>query len=303
MFTFTDYVERSLPGLFPHDELAARFPSQPTDRTAALLEAILACYRERGGASTGPTIAIVDWPGGLTRHEQAASAARFTELGCPPFVCAPHELVCDGRTLSAGGRRIDVVQRRVLFPDFLTRADELAPLVRAYRDGLVCVVNPLRSYLAGNKALLAMLNGSDFRKRAPAADLAVLDGILPDTSFVGAADRERLIAERDRWVLKSAFGYGGKEVVIGDQVDHAAWSSAIEGTDGRVWIAQRRVTIPRYRLPIRTDAGVGLEPFYLNWSPWLFGGRAVAGTTRTSASPLVSLTQRGALLPTIASAD
>src|SRR5690606_15668092 len=196
-----------------------------------------------------------------------ATARRFSELGCPAIVCDPRDLRYDGRHLSAGGRIIDLVQRRVLFPDFLRRADELAPLLRAVRDGHACMVNPLRSYVAGNKSLLAFLNSPRGRKQETPEDLAVLDSLLPATSLVTDLDRARLAAEQPRWVLKSAFGYGGNEVVIGDQVSQEDWRRALDQTRGQVWIAQERIPIPRYRLPLPDGEGVNFEEFYLNWSP------------------------------------
>ena len=305
MMTFTDRVEELAFELFPLDDMKASHCLRRTHRTKHLLNALIDCYRQWGGKTEAPTIAIVDWRGTVTRHEQQHTARVFTELGCPAFVCDPRELsLVDGRLHSQGskGRAIDIVQRRVLFPDFLNRCDELGPLLKAYRSGKVCMVNPLRSYLFGSKSLLALFHQHLDALSLNPADRDLVRDVIPFTFVVASEHHERLRRDRTAWVLKAALGHGGEQVVLGNTCSESEWASAIERSRVAPWVAQELLTVPRYKLPLMTAEQESGELF-VNWNPWIFGGRYAGATTRASTSPMVSITRGGALVPAIAVTD
>ena len=313
MMVFADCVQEAQRGLFPLDEVLGDTALRFDARTPRMLEALLECYRESGGEQSAPTIAVVDWPGVATRHEQAELARRFTALGTPSFVTHPallriHQGRLHGRDPETGlERAIDIVQRRVLFPDFISRAAELGPLMEAYAAGTVCMVNPLRSYLLGSKAVLALLHAADVQSDLSPELVEAVQSMVPETHLVDPGLCARLESDRADWVLKEAFGYGGKGVVLGSESDRASWLSALRDSCGGGWVAQRAVAIPTYQLPVVEElpgegAKLSMASFYANWNPFVFGGRCAGAITRASAAKIVSITARGALLPAIGDA-
>jgi uncharacterized circularly permuted ATP-grasp superfamily protein len=107
------------------------------------------------------------------------------------------------------------------------------------------------------------------------------------------------LQDRERWVLKPAFGSGGAGVVIGRFVDRDAWDDALRRTRQGQWIAQMYMPIPRYAVPLSSDDGQASTPLYANWNPFFFGGAAAGGVARVSSAPIVGITAHGALLPTV----
>lgn len=302
MMTFTDRMEELLFGLDPIGDLLAAHGARPRSRTRSLHDALLGTYREWGGTRLDPTIAIVDWQGELTASELLHTAAEFERLGSPTVVCDPRELYLVEGRLHAQGRRIDIVQRRVLFPDFVRRAGDLATLVTAYRNGRVCVANSLRSYVVGNKVALAMISDNVFGFSA--ADHRFLTDVIPATEIVSSRSLERLGREKDEWVLKGAFSSGGKEVTLGCHASPAEWQERLERASSYPSVVQRLEPIPRYRVPVEaTDGTVELTELYANWNPWVFGGRYAGATTRVGWKPIVVISGGGGLLPSIASPD
>jgi len=65
--------------------------------------------------------------------------------------------VFDGKTLSANGKKIDLVYRRVLINDILARPAECKALVDAYAANAVCVANNFRGKIPHVKAFFAVL--------------------------------------------------------------------------------------------------------------------------------------------------
>ncbi len=292
MMTFADEVEEELLQHAPLSSLTGRLSR--VCRVQKLHGALLECYREWGGRDS-PTVAIVDWPGERTAGELRLTARRFEALGTRAFVAHPGELSFKGGKLWARGERIQLVYRRVLFNDFISRAEELAPLLTAYRRGAICMANPLRSAMVGSKALLALFHDDSNPAQLSLAQRALARRLIPRT--VSATPSARL--RRENWVLKKAESHGGAHVVIGQEVGEEAWQRALAASGRERWVRQAFMGIPTLRLPVLRGKRFALETRLLNWSPFLFGGRHGGSIARVSASPLINICRGGGLLPSV----
>jgi hypothetical protein len=119
-----------------------------------LLEALLASYREWGGKASPPVIGIVDWREVPTWSEFEILQARFEREGVPTIISDPRDLEFDGKNLTAQGRRIDLLYRRVLINDILAHQEECNALVQAYSSGAVCMANALTCKIPMNETPL-----------------------------------------------------------------------------------------------------------------------------------------------------
>lgn len=260
-----------------------------------LLESLLACHREYGGGAV-PTIAITDWEGQKTRHEHLRLAEHFAARGVATVICDPRAFRRVGGELHVKGRRIDLVYRRALASEMIARRDEIEPLLRAYRDGAICMVNPLRSHMASAKSLLTRLVEADLPP-----ELRGAARLIPPTIRLGDRERAAVAAAPGRWALKKSEGHGGMNVVLPKVSSEGAWREAIEASARETWIAQEYLDVPRMALPIADSDGDGVawcEKYY-NWNPFVFGGRYAGGLVRVSATPLINITLGGGLMPTL----
>ena len=129
---------------------------------APMLDALMASYRDWGGTASPPTIAIVDWREVPTWAEFEILQAKFIELGVPTIVCDPRDLRFEDNRLTADGQAIDLVYRRVLINDILSRADDCRALTEAYAARAVCVANTFRCKIPHKKAFFAVLTDERF---------------------------------------------------------------------------------------------------------------------------------------------
>ena len=88
-------------------------------------------YLDWGGTSKRPQMLITDWREVPTWSEFEILKARFEKLGVPVELADPRDLQFDGKQLTANGKKIDLVYRRVLMNDIVTRAAECKALVDA----------------------------------------------------------------------------------------------------------------------------------------------------------------------------
>src|SRR6266852_3012777 len=115
-----------------------------------LLTGILKAYKESGGKNKRPTIAIVEFrqpSQSAAASEYAPLAEFFTKAGCPAEAVAPEQLEYRNAQLRRGEFVIDIVYRRIKLQEFLVRFDLNHPLVRAYKDRSICMVNSFRAEL------------------------------------------------------------------------------------------------------------------------------------------------------------
>ena len=278
---------------------------------AGLLEALLASYKEWGGAASPPSMAIVDWREVPTWSEFEILRDAFVAAGIPTVVCDPRELTFDGTTLSGGGRRIDLVYRRVLINDIVARPDECGALVAAYAARAACVANTFRCKLPHKKAFFAVLTDARFAPLFSDAERALFRASVPWTRLVEdtATEKdewrgsllERVRRHREQLVLKPNDEYGGKGVLLGWEADQGAWDSALQSALGDrrgTWIVQERIPVRREIFPQFDAAGhVTMRDMLVDFAPYLFRGRMGGYLTRLSATGLANVTSGGGQVP------
>jgi len=294
-----------------------RFRREFAVRTAPLralvYDTLVACYRD-WAAATGitphdpPAVAIVDWREARTANEFVLSAEVFEARGSPVVICDPDELAYAGDRLVAREMPVDIVYKRVVVDELIARAGTLQalvahPLVRADRDGAVCVVNGLGVQALYSKAFFAQATDERTAGLLGPAEAEAVRRHVPWTRVV--AERrtrvggrevdlvEHVRAEREGLVLKPVKSYGGRGVVLGWETGQGDWERAIEAALDEPTIVQRRVPVPRELFPVY-DGGLELAGRFVDVDPYVWRGREVhhAGV-RLGTGPVLNVTAGG----------
>ena len=320
---FAEYNAESPAGLGYTERLAAIFDALPVmgrfkERyhaeyfrlSEALLEALLASYREWGGTAPRPTVLITDFRGVPTWAEFEILQERFEALGVPTIVAEPQELAFEHGRLAAGGRTIDLVYRRVLINDILARPDDCAALVAAYRAGAVCMANTLRCKIPHKKAFFAVLTSeahaglfSEDERRLFEAHIPWTRLLAPGSTTAGGRQVdlvEHVRRHRADLVIKPNDEYGGAGVVLGWEVTASAWDDAIGRAvaSPSAWVVQQRIPVRREVFPM-VDAphAVTMREMLVDLAPYIFGGRVAGFLTRLSSTGLANVTSGGGQVP------
>jgi uncharacterized circularly permuted ATP-grasp superfamily protein len=276
-----------------------------------LLNALLDSYREWGGRAKPPTIAIVDWREVPTWTEFELLASAFEAAGVPAIVCDPTELEMAGGRLTAGGRAIDLVYRRVLLNDIVARAAECAVLVKAYEQRAACVANTFRCKLPHKKAFFAVLTDPANSAMFSAMEQAVIAAHVPWTRLLADTSTSKdgvprglleiARAQREQLVLKPNDEYGGKGVMLGWEHGESSWDAALQSAlrDGAgTWILQERVPVRREVFPMFDGDGVvTMRDMLVDLAPYLWRGKMAGYLTRLSATGLANVTSGGGQVP------
>jgi hypothetical protein len=284
--------------------------------SAKLLDALVMSYVDWGGKSKRPQIAIVDWKGVPTWSEFEILRARFEKMGVPTLLADPRDLIFDGQKLSAHGKKIDLVYRRVLINDIVGKPDECAALVSAYTANAVCLANSLRCKIPHVKTFFAVLTDERNNALFSPPERKIIANHIPWTRVVADVRTTRhgesvdLLAfmseERENLVLKPSDEYGGTGVTLGWETSESAWDVAIQAAisspgsenNGACWIVQERIPIRREVFPYITASGeVEFHNMLVDFAPYLFRGKLAGYLTRLSATGLANVTSGGGQIP------
>ena len=285
-------------------EFRTRFAVSPLPARHNVLHSLLKAYQRFSGGRTKPTIGILDWKEVPTMSEFRLYRDYFQSVGITCVIGDPREVEYRGGALYSDGVKIDLIYKRVLINELIADGGLDHPMVRAVRDGAVCMTNPFRCKILHKKASLAVL--SDERNDAlfSASEREVITEHVPWTRIV--EERKTVLdgrtidlipfiaGNKDRLVLKPNDDYGGAGVVLGWEVDATRWDAELAKALGQPYIVQQRIGLPSELFPSLVDGAVVLADRIVDTAPFCFDGAFVEGClTRVSTATLVNVTAGG----------
>jgi glutathionylspermidine synthase len=281
---------------------ARRYRLRQFSPVERLLKTLLSTYREWGGARV-PNIAILDWDNLPTSNEFVLLRDHFAAHGVPTIICSPDDLEYRDRQLRCGAFRIDLVYKRIIIHEFLARYDETHPLIRAYVNHDVCLVNPFRCKIIHKKAAFEVLTDDQHQNWFTTGETKAIRHSVPWTRRV--ADRkttrngrrinllEFTRRNRSLFVLKPNDDYGGHGVYFGSQADEREWDNAIATALSGDYIVQDAIDLHAEVFPIFSDTDWKLQPMFVDTNPFVFRGNVCGAMVRLSSSPIVNVTSGG----------
>jgi glutathionylspermidine synthase len=281
---------------------ARRYRLRQFSPVERLLETLLSTYREWGGTGV-PNVAIVDWKDLPTFSEFLLLQDRFSAHGVPTVICSPDELEYRNGQLRRGAFRIDLVYKRVIIHEFLARSDETHPLIRAYVNHDVCLVNPFRCKIMHKKAVFEMLTDDEHQNWFTASEKEAIRRSVPWTRRVANRKTTRkgrqinlldfIRRNRSLCVLKPNDDYGGHGVYLGAQLNEREWDTAIATALSGDYVVQDAIDLHTEEFPIFSEKDWTFQPMFVDTNPFLFRGKVCGAMVRLSSSPIVNVTSGG----------
>lgn len=269
-----------------------------------VLHALVDAYEQWSGRSDRPAISIVDWSDVPTQSEFLLFQDYFTRQGYRCEIIDPGEVRYEGGVLSGPSGRIELIYKRVLLHELVQRGGAHHPILQAFRDGAVCMVNPPACKILHKKASLAVLHDEQNAHLFDADERDAISLAIPWTRVV--ADRRTthdgakvelldfISGNREQLVLKPNDEYGGKGIVLGWQVTDDEWQAAIRTALREPSIVQQRIALPEESFPSLVDGRVEFADRMVDTAPFVaYGGNVDGCLTRLGTDPLLNVTAGG----------
>jgi hypothetical protein len=291
-------------------QFAEKFKVTPLYARKDLLDTLLRAYSEWSGSnSKSPNIAIVDLRGLPTQCEFEQFQEFFRNAGYTAEIVHPDELEFSNGKLRKGDYEIDIVYRRLLVNEFLDNYDICKPLLEAYRNRAVCVVNSFYAKFVHKKMLFGLLTDEQNHNLFTEEEKQAIQTHIPWTrrmcerktvyqgKNIDLMDFAR--SNREQLVLKPNDEYGGKGIFIGWESNEGEWDNAIQVALKGDYLLQVRVGTAKEIFPYCSETGeVNFLEQLVDLDPLLFYGEVKGAFTRLSSTSLCNVTSGGGMVPT-----
>ncbi|MFL6354749.1 MAG: hypothetical protein ACJ74Z_23255 [Bryobacteraceae bacterium] len=271
-----------------------------------LLAAVLEAWKEFGGTRR-PNIAIVEFKEPLRSDpgEGALLAEVFSERAFATRVVSPEELEYKNGKLRAADFEIDVAFRRLHTRELVVRFSLSHPLLLAYRDRAVCVVNSFRSEIGNRRALFDLVTDETVTARLSIVDRKFIREFVPWTRVVAQKKTkyweqeidlpEFIRSRRQGLVLRPNEDTDGHRVFVGAELDQAAWERALRIALTNPYVVQERMACAPQKFPLFQYGEFQMKQAEISVHPYIFNGRmrGASGVVRTcgtgaATSPLIA---------------
>jgi hypothetical protein len=302
----------ALAGLFwdlpPLKDLRKKYTLTRTASRKHLLQALLKSYKQFGGAKK-PNIAIVEFRQAYHSGHSEYELFRdfFRDEGYLVEIVPPEQLEYRNGVLRKGSFEINLVYRRLGVQEFLIRFDLTHPLVKAYRDRAVCVVNSFRSELAHKKAMFGLLTDEAFTAKFPIVERKAIREHVPWTRVVTAAKTtyhdqtvdlpEFITQNRDRLALKPNDDYSDLHSYYGWEMDDAGWDRALKMAMRSPYVVQERVEPVRSVFPVLSYGHLDFREMQVDVHPHAYLGK-VQGCSSWLSSGKTGFSTAAGIVPT-----
>jgi hypothetical protein len=261
-----------------------------------LLSAMLKAYKAYGGKKQ-PNIAVLEFK----QPFQTVDSAEYMVLvelirkaGYQAELVTPEQLDYRNSTLSKGDFPIDLLYRASSLQEFLLRFDLTHPLVKAYREGKVCMVNSFRAELAQKRAMFSLLTDEQLTAKFPVAEKKAIATFIPWTRIVTPSKTiksgetidlpEYISANKDSLMLVPNDSTGALPVFDGPTTEQNAWDRALKTAIRERYVVQERSTTVTGKFPVLFYGSMEYREMNVDVHPHMFLGEVKSCTTQLTAA-------------------
>ncbi|MGI8961932.1 MAG: hypothetical protein ACR2IV_19670 [Bryobacteraceae bacterium] len=261
-----------------------------------LLNAVLQAWKEFGGKRL-PNIAVVELKEQLHTEpgEGILLVEIFKERGISARVVSPDELEYKNGKLRTAEFEIDVIFRRVSTRELVVRFDLSHPLLLAYRDRAVCLLNSFCSEIGQRRALFDLLTDETVTARLSTVDRKLIRQFVPWTRVVAQKKTkyweqeidlpEFIRTHRERLVLRPNEDTDGHRAFVGAELDQPAWERSLRIALRSPYVVQERMSLALQKFPIFHYGELQMKEVEISLHPYLSNGKMGAASALLRTAP------------------
>lgn len=269
------------------------------DSWAKTVGEIYAQYEKR---KEHPHIAIVDFMEYATVNEFIEFQRAFERAGYTAEICEIQELRYeDGKLLSPQGKQIDIVYRRAVTSDIMKNKEKVRPFLQAVKEDAVCLLGDFWTQIVHNKILYQILYHDLTKKILTDEELSFVDAHIPKTyhSKDMPGFPERLLQNKNGWILKPEDSYGSQGVYAGVEYDEEEWEEIVRKLPYEHYIIQE-FYLPYQQENIELVDGEMITGTYFHLTGlFVYAGEMKGIYSRVSRTEIISTQYSEMSLPTV----
>lgn len=252
------------------------------------VEKSLDLYQEIKG-ELPKTIAIADFKESGTPYEFLEFQERYEKKGIPTFLPDIRELAYKDGALYFGNEKIDMVYRRVTTSELVEKAEEAKGFIDAYYANAFVCIGSMRSQVIHNKKAFEILHDPDWKHLFTAEENAFIEKHIPYTGSLTEETREKVLANKDRYIIKPADSRGSAGVAVGADWPEDAFSEKIDELLGGAAIYQDYyVAEPMDFVYFDEEGNFSVQPLVPLYGMFIYAGDFAGVYTRVGGERIIS---------------
>lgn len=287
-----------------YQELAKQYEIQTFELFDTWVETSLRIYQTIKGAVKKPNVAIVDFMESATNNEFEIFAESYRTHGIDCEICEIRDMKFDGERLyGKEGKPIDLIYRRAVTSDIMEHYSEVTDFIAAVKADAVCLIGDFTTQIAHNKVLYQILHHPMTQEFLTDAERAYVKAHVPYTALMTAdyLPYDKMIAEKDRYIIKPLDSYGSKGVFAGVEFSSVEeWKKMVDAHRKEGFLVQE------FCVPYQTkniDFSKGEDADFIEVSNltglFVYGGRFQGIYSRASRGKIISTQYSEIALPSI----
>jgi hypothetical protein len=295
----------------PVKEFRKKYKLTKMSGSKHLLQGVLKAYKEFGGKQKKPSIGIIESRPPFQPAEASENALLvefFRKEGLTANLVAPEHVEYRNGGLRLGDLAIDIVYRSVRLQEFLVRFDLNHPIVRAYKERAVCMINNFRSEALAKRALFDLLTDEAFTAKFPAAERKAIKDFIPWTRLVQAVKTthngraidlpEYAMKHRTKLVLRPNSDSTDLQTYRGADTDDLGWEKALRQAMRNPYVIQDTIESARAVFPLFQYGSLVMKDMHVEMHPHSLGSKIHGVSSWLSVAGTSGFTTLSGLAPT-----
>lgn len=270
-----------------YKEWIKKYDFQYDDPLLNFVNMIKEIVQKKGIEHKDFTIAVIDWHTYMDGYMWSLNLIKqyLLEANFRVVVCNQKDVKNINGALYHEGEKIDLVYRVFLGDDALENPEELIPILTAYEQEKVILINGVHTEIYSNKVIFALLSDPQYEKYYTKEEQILINKCIPMTRILNDEITilngesinliEYITENKNNLVIKPAQGYGGENVLLGWNMPVKEWKeSIIKITNSKdKYIVQEKVNPVIEQMPLLQGDNLVVEDSIMNWGIYVFDGK------------------------------
>lgn len=222
-----------------------------------------------------PQVAIVDIFSEEPPSEFIEFKKAFENRGYPCVVVDARDLAMQGGRLTAEGKAIDVIYRRLVTWEMVENEEDVRPLIEAVLTDAVCLVGPVRSQIPHNKRFFAVLHDEKATDFLEAGEREFVRRHVPYTARLSSTDEKQWQhwrQNKDQLIIKPDDRYASYGVFAGKDYTAEEWEKKLTAAVSQSYLVQQYCSVPRADMAVFSEEEPSFHSFYYLIGCFVYNG-------------------------------
>lgn len=270
------------------EKLKEKYVIDHTDLLQSLVDSIEVLYYKTKKTKEKINIAIVDIVE-FDNIEFKTIQKLFEKKGHRCKIANLKDLERKDGGLYIDDMKIDLVYRRLVTSDLIENKDIGKNLIDSYLNDEVMTIGSFRSTLFYTKDIFRILRLKESQKILSEKENEFIKKHIPYTEkFDYQKDKEKILEEKDKYILKPIQGYASHGIYVGKEHDKKEFEKILDQIKDKDYIYQEYYTVKPIKFIKMEDDKVKLEDFSFVTGLFAYNKKFISPYMRIGNAALIS---------------